>query len=180
MTVSIIDRYLELKQVRRSKLQLVGVSSLLVSCRLPSNHYADQPVMTLPHSMLSLKIAAKYEEIYPPELRDLVYITDRAYTKQEILEMESEMEMPTARRPLHTQSYPRSHARAQARTQFTSSRIRSFVHRWRSPRSRAWSSHGSAHPTAQGTCSMRMTCGMQHACWSAFGAALCPEPVPKC
>ena len=35
--VSIIDRYLELKQVRRSKLQLVGVSSLLVSHRtLPS------------------------------------------------------------------------------------------------------------------------------------------------
>lgn len=31
MTVSIIDRYLELKQVRRSKLQLVGVASLLVS-----------------------------------------------------------------------------------------------------------------------------------------------------
>lgn len=30
LTVNIIDRYLELKQVRRSKLQLVGVSSLLV------------------------------------------------------------------------------------------------------------------------------------------------------
>ncbi|KAJ1436096.1 cyclin-like protein [Ochromonadaceae sp. CCMP2298] len=65
MTVSIIDRYLEMKQVRRSKLQLVGVAALL--------------------------IAAKYEEIYPPELRDLVYITDRAYNKQEILEMESEI-----------------------------------------------------------------------------------------
>lgn len=34
-------------------------------------------------------MAAKYEEIYPPELRDLVYITDRAYNKQEILEMET-------------------------------------------------------------------------------------------
>jgi cyclin B len=31
MTVSIIDRFLQLKQVRRSKLQLVGVASLLVS-----------------------------------------------------------------------------------------------------------------------------------------------------
>lgn len=29
-TVSIIDRYLQLKQVRRSKLQLVGVAALLV------------------------------------------------------------------------------------------------------------------------------------------------------
>jgi cyclin B len=33
-------------------------------------------------------LAAKYEEIYPPELRELVYITDRAYNKEEILEME--------------------------------------------------------------------------------------------
>jgi len=65
MTVYIIDRYLQNKQVRRSKLQLVGVAALLVS--------------------------AKYEEIYPPELRDLVYITDRAYNKQEILEMESDI-----------------------------------------------------------------------------------------
>ncbi len=37
------------------------------------------------------QISAKYEEIYPPELRDLVYITDRAYNKQEIVEMESEI-----------------------------------------------------------------------------------------
>lgn len=37
------------------------------------------------------QLAAKYEEIYPPELRELVYITDRAYTKPEILEMESEI-----------------------------------------------------------------------------------------
>merc|ERR1711968_386932 len=60
LTVHIIDRFLEKKEVRRSRLQLVGVAALLVS--------------------------SKYEEIYPPELRDLVYITDRAYNKQEILE----------------------------------------------------------------------------------------------
>jgi cyclin B len=61
LTVHIIDRFLEDNRVRRSKLQLVGVAALLV--------------------------ASKYEEIYPPELRDLVYITDRAYNKQEILEV---------------------------------------------------------------------------------------------
>ena len=33
-------------------------------------------------------IATKYEEIYPPDLRDFVYVTDKAYTKYEILEME--------------------------------------------------------------------------------------------
>jgi hypothetical protein len=33
-------------------------------------------------------VAAKYEEIYPPQVKDYVYITDRAYTKCEILGME--------------------------------------------------------------------------------------------
>ena len=62
LTVNIIDRYLDTERVSRPKLQLVGVTALL--------------------------LASKYEEIYPPELRDLVYICDRAYSKGEILEME--------------------------------------------------------------------------------------------
>ena len=36
-------------------------------------------------------IACKYEEIYPPIVRDFVYITDNAYTKEEILAMERQM-----------------------------------------------------------------------------------------
>mmetsp|Transcript_14373 Transcript_14373/g.20020 ORF Transcript_14373/g.20020 Transcript_14373/m.20020 type:complete len:370 (+) Transcript_14373:187-1296(+) len=62
LTVNLIDRYVERKEVSRPKLQLVGVTCLL--------------------------IASKYEEIYPPELRDLVYICDRAYSRTEIIEME--------------------------------------------------------------------------------------------
>jgi len=62
ITITIIDKFLEKTKVSKSRLQLVGVSSLL--------------------------IASKYEEIYPPELKDFVYITDRAYTKQDVLEME--------------------------------------------------------------------------------------------
>lgn len=58
LTINIIDRYLSKTEVTRPKLQLVGVTSLL--------------------------IASKYEEIYPPELRDLVYICDRAYSKLEV------------------------------------------------------------------------------------------------
>ena len=58
LTINLIDRYLERSEVTRPKLQLVGVTSLL--------------------------IASKYEEIYPPELRDLVYICDRAYTRSEV------------------------------------------------------------------------------------------------
>ena len=33
-------------------------------------------------------LASKYEEMYAPEVADFVYITDNAYTKKEILEME--------------------------------------------------------------------------------------------
>jgi cyclin B len=55
ITINIIDRFLEKTIVSKSRLQLVGVSALL--------------------------IASKYEEIYPPELKDFVYITDRAYSK---------------------------------------------------------------------------------------------------
>ena len=65
LTVNIIDRYLSLKQITRARLQLVGVASLLIT--------------------------TKYEEIYPPNLNDFVYITDNAYTKEEILEMESDI-----------------------------------------------------------------------------------------
>ena len=63
-TVAILDRYLQhdVKKISRSKLQLVGVASML--------------------------IAAKYEEIYAPEVKDFVYITDRAYSERDILRME--------------------------------------------------------------------------------------------
>lgn len=30
----------------------------------------------------------RYEEIYAPEVKDFVYITDRAYTEKDILKME--------------------------------------------------------------------------------------------
>ena len=36
-------------------------------------------------------MAAKYEEIYAPELKELVYITDRAYSKEEIIGMEADI-----------------------------------------------------------------------------------------
>ena len=46
----------------RKKLQLVGVTAML--------------------------IASKYEEMYAPEIGDFVYITDNAYSKENIREME--------------------------------------------------------------------------------------------
>lgn len=65
LTVNLIDRYLSVKQVQRSRLQLVGVSAMLIT--------------------------TKYEEIYPPTVKDFVYITDNAYTKDEVLEMECDI-----------------------------------------------------------------------------------------
>jgi len=65
LCVNIIDRYCNCVRVRRNKLQLVGVTALLIAC--------------------------KYEEIYPPEVRDCVYITDRAYRREEVLAMEHDI-----------------------------------------------------------------------------------------
>jgi len=62
LNVSIIDRYLERSQVTRQKLQLVGVVALLIAC--------------------------KYEEIYPPDIGDLVDVCDKACTKKEIIQLE--------------------------------------------------------------------------------------------
>jgi G2/mitotic-specific cyclin-B, other len=36
-------------------------------------------------------VASKYEEIYAPEIRDFVYITDKAYTKEQILKFEFDL-----------------------------------------------------------------------------------------
>lgn len=33
-------------------------------------------------------IASKYEEIYPPQIKEFVEVTDNSYSKSEILEME--------------------------------------------------------------------------------------------
>lgn len=65
MTWNLIDRYLTIKQVTRHKLQLVGVAALLIAC--------------------------KYEEIYPPPLKEFVAICDKAYTAKQILEEEAEI-----------------------------------------------------------------------------------------
>jgi cyclin B len=54
---------LEKQVVPRKKLQLVGVTAMLLAC--------------------------KYEEVSVPVVEDLVLISDRAYTKGEILEMVS-------------------------------------------------------------------------------------------
>ncbi|XP_047971789.1 G2/mitotic-specific cyclin-2-like [Salvia hispanica] len=62
LTVNLIDRFLEKQSVVRKKLQLVGLVALLLAC--------------------------KYEEVSVPVVDDLVFISDKAYTRKEVLEME--------------------------------------------------------------------------------------------
>ncbi|XP_039023950.1 putative cyclin-A3-1 [Hibiscus syriacus] len=65
IAVSYIDRYLSLNALNRQKLQLLGVSSML--------------------------IASKYEEINPPNVEDFCYITDNTYRKEEVVKMEADI-----------------------------------------------------------------------------------------
>ena len=62
LTINLTDRFLSQVQIRREKLQLIGVTAMV--------------------------IASKYEEIYPPVVDDFVYFTDNAYTRDDILRME--------------------------------------------------------------------------------------------
>lgn len=62
LAASYIDRFLSVMSVVRAKLQLVGTAAMF--------------------------IAAKYEEIYPPDVGEFVYITDNTYTKTQVLRME--------------------------------------------------------------------------------------------
>lgn len=79
LTVSYIDRYLSANPTSRHKLQLLGVSCML--------------------------IASKYEEVCPPQVEEFCYITDNTYTREEMLSMERkiltflnfEMTIPTTK-----------------------------------------------------------------------------------
>ncbi|GAV03000.1 hypothetical protein RvY_13491 [Ramazzottius varieornatus] len=64
LTVDMIDRFLAIPEmdVTKDELQLIGVTCMF--------------------------IASKFEEVYPPELEDFVFIADQACSKQQILETE--------------------------------------------------------------------------------------------
>ncbi|XP_059637619.1 G2/mitotic-specific cyclin-2-like [Cornus florida] len=65
LTVNLIDRFLAAQPVVRKKLQLVGVTAMLLAC--------------------------KYEEVSVPVVEDLILISDKAYSRKEVLEMEKTM-----------------------------------------------------------------------------------------
>lgn len=65
LCVDLVDRYLAVARVSRSQLQLVGVTCML--------------------------LAAKYEEIWPPEMSECVHVAANTYTADEILRMERQV-----------------------------------------------------------------------------------------
>lgn len=63
LAIAYVDQYLcNTSQLIKTKLQLLGITSLF--------------------------IAAKIEEIYPPRISEFAYVTDKAYSELDILEME--------------------------------------------------------------------------------------------
>jgi hypothetical protein len=64
-TIWIIDTYLTLTQINRTKLQLVGIAALLIS--------------------------SKEYEIYYPKISHFLQITNNAYTKEELTKMENDI-----------------------------------------------------------------------------------------
>ncbi|ONK76626.1 uncharacterized protein A4U43_C03F30290 [Asparagus officinalis] len=62
LAVNIIDRFLSQNYIERQRLQLLGITSML--------------------------IASKYEEIISPRIEEFCFITDNTYTKGEVLKME--------------------------------------------------------------------------------------------
>ncbi|KFP20168.1 G2/mitotic-specific cyclin-B2, partial [Egretta garzetta] len=62
MCVAVMDRFLQSHPVSRKRLQLVGITALF--------------------------LASKYEEVFSPDVACMVYVTDNAYTTDEVREME--------------------------------------------------------------------------------------------
>ncbi|KAF8025029.1 hypothetical protein BT93_F2015 [Corymbia citriodora subsp. variegata] len=65
LSISYIDRFLSSNALSRHKLQLLGVSAMLIS--------------------------SKYEEIKPRHVEDFCYMTDNSYTKEEVFQMEEDI-----------------------------------------------------------------------------------------
>ncbi|CAK9168457.1 unnamed protein product [Ilex paraguariensis] len=63
LAVNLIDRFLSENYIEKQKLQLLGVTCMLIS--------------------------SKYEEICAPGVEEFCFITDNTYTKEEVLKMES-------------------------------------------------------------------------------------------
>ena len=65
MSILIIDRYISIRHISRIRFQLLGITAMMLAC--------------------------KHEEINIPKVEDFIYITDNAYTKTEVIDMEDDI-----------------------------------------------------------------------------------------
>lgn len=65
VTIHLVDQFLAVQQIKKNQLHILGVTAIL--------------------------IATKYEEIYPPELKELLVVSENKFSKAEVLKMEKEM-----------------------------------------------------------------------------------------
>ncbi|KAF9600226.1 hypothetical protein IFM89_005050 [Coptis chinensis] len=70
LTISYLDRYLSSNALNRQKLQLLGVSCMLIASKYEET---------------------KYKETSPPCVERFVSITENTYTKQEVMKMEMDI-----------------------------------------------------------------------------------------
>ena len=63
VTVYIIDKFLSLKRIKKLELHILGITAVLIS--------------------------TKYEEIYPPRLKDLLKVSEKRFAKEDIVKMEA-------------------------------------------------------------------------------------------
>ncbi len=89
MTVAIIDRFLQVSSLPVLVHCVMSSWALLngLCLSLKQDHPVPKKQLQLV-GVTAMFVASKYEEMYPPEIADFAFVTDRAYTTGQIRDME--------------------------------------------------------------------------------------------
>ncbi|KAF9681178.1 hypothetical protein SADUNF_Sadunf06G0198500 [Salix dunnii] len=96
LTVNLIDRFLSQNYIEKQRLQLLGVTCMLIAS-LNAFHSMNCMSFVFFHYSDGFNYAffiyagSKYEEIIPPRVEGFCFITDNTYTRAEVLKMESQV-----------------------------------------------------------------------------------------
>lgn len=93
LTINIIDRYLSTKIVSRSELQLVGITSMLIACKYeeiwaPEVVFFPSGVVSCHHLLKAPTASLIWVFGIHFQVNDFVCISDNAYDREQILQME--------------------------------------------------------------------------------------------
>ncbi|XP_055777066.1 G2/mitotic-specific cyclin-B2 isoform X1 [Salvelinus fontinalis] len=86
LTVAILDRFLQVSLVKNKVLNCTSHCSLFYNPSIKVQTIGRKKLQLV--GVTAMLLASKYEEMYSPEIGDFVYITDNAFTKAHIREME--------------------------------------------------------------------------------------------